>query len=84
MFMVGDKVAVAHTGPVGNAMLLVGRVVGDGQQVLWYELVNEYGVPSNAVARGVRPGRPVPLSGNEFPIPERFAALVPDAPTLQA
>lgn len=66
-FQPGDKVALQL--PHRPDLLVLGKVQPDGQQVLWCEIVDSNGVESNRNAAGVRPGRPVPLRGEERPCP---------------
>ncbi len=53
----------------------LGKVL-EGGQVLWQEIVNDQGVESNRTVPGVRPGKPVPLKGDELPCPPEWAHLV--------
>lgn len=68
---------VAHRVATGSEpMLMLGKVMPDGRNVLWQEMVNEHGVESNRNAPGIRPGRPVPLQGDELPCPVEFEQFI--------
>ncbi|PIG96920.1 hypothetical protein [Deinococcus sp. UR1] len=67
---------VAETLTIRPDLMLVGKVMPDGNSVLWQEVVDQHGMGSNAHVQGVRPGKPVPLSGKEKPCPPEFAKYV--------
>ena len=68
---------VAHRVTTGTEpMLMLGKVQPDGRSVVWQEMVNSHGIPSNQNAPGIRAGRPVPLQGDELPCPAEFANLI--------
>lgn len=73
-FKPGDK--VAHQVATRPNCLMLGKVMPDGGSVLWQEMVDHNGVESNRNAQGIRPGKPVPLKGDEQPCPPEFAHLV--------
>lgn len=74
-FQPGQK--VADQLPHRPDLLILGKVQPDGKSVLWQEVVDHNGVETNRHhGAGVRPGRPVPLTGNEQPCPAEFAHLI--------
>lgn len=67
---------VAHQLPHRPNLLALGKVTADGQNVLWQEIVDHNGVESGRGGQGVRPGKPVPIKGDERPCPAEFAHLI--------
>ncbi|MCD0168057.1 hypothetical protein IHN59_00260 [Deinococcus sp. 23YEL01] len=67
---------VAKVMKIRPDLMLVGKVMPDGQNVLWQEVVDQQGMGSNAHVQGVRPGNPVPLTGEEKPCPPEFQKYV--------
>ncbi|ABW35063.1 hypothetical protein Dgeo_3022 (plasmid) [Deinococcus geothermalis DSM 11300] len=74
--MLQPGMKVAHQLPHRPDLLALGKVMPDGQSVLWQEIVDANGTETNRNASGVRPGRPVPIKGDERPCPPQFAHLV--------
>lgn len=67
---------IAKTMKLRPDLMLVGKVMPDGTQVQWQDVVDSHGMHSNAHVSGVRPNHPVALTGAEVPCPPEFARYV--------
>jgi NADH dehydrogenase [ubiquinone] 1 alpha subcomplex assembly factor 1 len=55
---------------------MLGVVQPGGDTVLWMTMIDTAGVVSMFPQVRVKPGSPVPVRGDEFPCPEKYAALL--------
>jgi hypothetical protein len=55
---------------------MLGVVQPGGDSVLWRTMIDTAGVVSMFPQEKMKPGHPVPVRGDEFPCPEKYAALL--------
>lgn len=74
--MIAPGMKVARAVATAPGTFALGKVMSDGQNVVWHEIVDHEGRPASAYGGMWFAKTPKPLEGNEVPCPPEFADLV--------